>query len=262
MTQESLKDANRDAREPQTAKRLPTALDIAQEAREAKASLESNMSCMARITVPAGSERHRVTFQLLRASMDYARALLFLLETHPIDLPAVALAMHRSQIEQFLRAVFVQFLADDEQLADFLQEDRGPRKKNEKGKWVAIALKDLAADVEQAIARIGQDDEPQKLARTVTNSWDPLCGLVHGGKAIRVMYQDPNGQIGAHVPAAILFPTTVNAVATTNLCVIAALTAVGVGAFEESPVVEQCASGMLHYMQRRKARMEELAWPP
>jgi hypothetical protein len=51
-------------------------------------------------------------------------------------------------------------------------------------------------------------------------------------------------------------------VATTNLCVIAALTAVGVGAFEESPVVEQCASGMLHYMQRRKARMEELAWPP
>ncbi|TRP62128.1 hypothetical protein, partial [Salmonella enterica] len=89
-------------------------------------------------------------------------------------------AMHRSQIEQFLRAVFVQFLADDEQLADFLQEDRGPRRKNEKGKWVAIALKDLAADVEQAIARIGQDDEPQKLARTVTNSWDPLCGLVHG----------------------------------------------------------------------------------
>ena len=66
----------------------------------------------------------------------------------------------------------------------------------------------------------------------------------------------------AHVPAAILFQTTVNAVATTNLCVIAALTAVGVGAFEESPVVEQCASGMLHYMQRRKARMEELAWPP
>lgn len=262
MTHNSLKGAIRDVLEARAVKRHPTALDIAREAREAKASLELNMSCMARITVPADSERRRVTFQLFRASMDYGRALLFLLETHPIDLPAVALAMHRSQIEQFLRAVFVQFLADVEQLEDFLQEDRGPRKKNEKGKWVAIALKDLAGDVEQAIARIGHDVEPQKLARTVTNSWDPLCGLVHGGKAIRVMYQDPNGQIGAHVPAAILFQTTVNAVATTNLCVIAALTAVGVGAFEESSVVEQCASGMLHYMQQRKARMEELAWPP
>nr|WP_313256902.1 hypothetical protein [Stenotrophomonas geniculata] len=70
MTHNSLKDAIRDALEPRAATRQPTALDIAQEAREAKASLESNMSCMARITVPAGSERHRAAFQLLRASMD------------------------------------------------------------------------------------------------------------------------------------------------------------------------------------------------
>ncbi|WP_459040213.1 DUF6988 family protein [Stenotrophomonas sp. PSU-St83] len=259
MKEDPLRHAIRSALEARAAKRQPTALDIAQEAREAKESLEANMSCMARIAIPANSERHRVAFQLLRASMDYGRALLFLLETHPVDLPAVAVAMHRSQIEQFLRAVFVQFIADDEQLLDFLQEDRGPRKKNEKGKWVAIALKELAGDVEQAIVRIGEDDGPQKLARTVTNSWDPLCGLIHGGKAIRVMYQDPNGQIGAHVPAAILFQTTVNAVAATNLCVIAALTAIGVGAFEENPVVEQCASGMLSYLERRKARMEELA---
>ncbi|WP_407466407.1 hypothetical protein [Xanthomonas campestris] len=119
-------------------RRSPTAQDIAQEAIEARESLETNMGCMSQIGIPMGSERHRVAFQLLRASMDYGRALLFLLETHPIDLPAVALGMHRSQIEQFLRAVFVQFLADDDQFQDFLEEDRGPRKKNEKGKWVAI----------------------------------------------------------------------------------------------------------------------------
>lgn len=64
--------------------------------------------------------------------MDYGRALLFLLETHPIDLPAVALGMHRSQIEQFLRAVFVQFLADDDQFQDFLEEDRGPARRMKK----------------------------------------------------------------------------------------------------------------------------------
>lgn len=41
------------------------------------------------------------------------------------------------------------------------------------------------------------------------------------------MYQDPNGQIGANVPAGILFQATVNSVATTNLCVITALSAAG-----------------------------------
>ena len=33
-------------------------------------------------------------FQLLRASMDYGRALLFLLGAHPADLATVALGMH------------------------------------------------------------------------------------------------------------------------------------------------------------------------
>lgn len=240
-------------------RRQPAAQDISQEASEARAALEANMGGMAQINIPPDSERHRVTFQLLRASMDYGRALLFLLETHPIDLPAVALGLHRSQIEQFLRGVFVQFIADEEQFQDFLREDRGPRRKNEKGRWVAVPLKDLAAEVEATIARIGQDNGPQKLARTVTNSWDPLCGLVHGGKAIRVMYEDPNGQIGAHVPAAVLFQTTVNTVATTNLCVIAALTATGVGAYDLNVVVMQAAAHMTRYMEQRKVRVGHLA---
>lgn len=244
--------------EAKAVKRLPTALDVAQEAKEAKTSLEANISCIARIPIPTNSERHWVAFQLLRASMDYGRALLFLLEAHPIDLSAVALGLHRSQIEQFLRAVFVQFICDEEQFQDFLLEDRGPRKKNEKGKWVAIPLKELAADVETTIASIGQDDGPQKLARMVCNSWDPLCGLVHGGKAVRAVYRDPNGQIGAHVSAATLFQATVNAVATTNLCVIAALTAVGVGAFEENSVVEMCAQEMMRYMRQRAERINAL----
>lgn len=240
-------------------RREPTAQDISQEASEARVALEANMGGMGKVNIPSGSERNRVTFQLLRASMDYGRALLFLLETHPIDLSAVALGLHRSQTEQFLRAVFVQFIADEEQFQDFLREDRGPRQKNEKGKWVAIPLKDLAAKVETIIARIGQDNGPQKLARTVTNSWDPLCGLVHGGKAIRVMYEDPNGQIGAHVPAAILFQATVNTVATTNLCLIAALTAMGVGAYDLNDVVTQAAAHMTRYVEQRKVRVGHLA---
>ena len=117
----------------------------------------------------------------------------------------------------------------------------------------------LAAEVETTIARLGQDNGPQKLARMVTNSWNPLCGVVHGGKAIRVMYEDPNGQIGAHVPAAILFQATVNTVATTNLCVIAGLTAAGMGAHDINEVVSQVAGHMGRYLEQRTERVGQLA---
>lgn len=259
MSSDALKAGIQAALATQRHRRPTKGQDVSLEASEARVALEANMSGIARVLIPPDSERHRVAFQLLRASMDCGRALLFLLETHPIDLPAVALGLHRSQTEQFLRAVFIQFIADEEQFQDFLQEDRGPRRKNEKGKWVAIPLKDLAVEVEATIARIGHDNGPQKLARTVINSWDPLCGLVHGGRAIRAMYQDPNGQIGAHVPAAILFQTTVNAVATTNLCFIAALTATGVGAYELNEVVAQAAGHMTRYLEQRKVRVGQLA---
>ena len=259
MSSDALKAGIQAALATQRHRRPPSAEDIAREAAEARVALEANMSGIAPVAIPPDSERHRVAFQLLRASMDYGRALLFLLENHPIDLPAVALGLHRSQTEQFLRAVFVQFIADEEQFQDFLKVDKGPRRKTAKGKWEAISLKDLAVEVETAIAAIGQDSGPQKLARTVSNAWDPLCGLVHGGKAIRVLYEDPNGQIGAHVPADILFQTTVNAVLTTNLCVIAALTATGGGAYDRNEMVVQTAAHVSQYLQQRKTRMDGLA---
>ncbi|CEE46872.1 hypothetical protein XAC2911_670015 [Xanthomonas citri pv. citri] len=74
------------------------------------------------------------------------------------------------------------------------------------------------------------------------------------------MYQDPNGQIRANVPAGILFQATVNSVATTNLCVITALSAAGVGAWEESDVVACAAAAMARYMRQRIARMDRLAF--
>ncbi|WP_206193058.1 hypothetical protein, partial [Xanthomonas citri] len=43
-------------------RRSPTAQDIAQEAIEARESLETNMGCMSQIGIPTGSERHRVAF--------------------------------------------------------------------------------------------------------------------------------------------------------------------------------------------------------
>lgn len=51
-------------------------------------------------------ERLYVAVQLLRASFDHARALLFLIQTNPRDMGAPSLALHRAQVESFLRALF------------------------------------------------------------------------------------------------------------------------------------------------------------
>jgi len=220
------------------------------------------MEGLAGLGMPNADLRNVVALQLLRASLDYARALLYLLASHPTDMAAVALGMHRPQTELFLRAVFVQFIADGEQLEDFLQEDRGPRRLNPRGKWEAIKFKDLALEVEATIARLGHDDGPQKLARTLSNVWDPLCGLVHGGRAVQALYRDEKGQVGAHVSAEVLFQTTVNTVATTNLCVIAALIASGVGAFEENHTVTRAGLEMERYLEGRAQRMACLKLKP
>lgn len=82
MTRNLLRDAILEALGVALPSASPMALDIAREASKAKTSLEANMSCVARIPIAAGSGRHRVAFQLLRASMDFGRALLFLLEAH------------------------------------------------------------------------------------------------------------------------------------------------------------------------------------
>ena len=58
------------------------------------------------------------------------------------------------------------------------------------------------------------------------------------------------GGVGANVPAAILFQTTVNAVATTSLCLIAALTAMDVGTYEINDVVAQTVVNMTRYLEQ------------
>lgn len=243
-------------------RRIPTPLDVAQEALAAQTCVETNIEGLAGIPIPTNGSRHLVAFQLLRASLDYARALLYLLATHPADMSAVALGIHRPQIELFLRAVFVQFIADDEQFEDFLREDRGPRRRNPKGKWEAITFKALALEVEATIARLGHDDGPQKLARTVSNAWDPLCGLVHGGRAVQALYRDDNGMVGAHVSAEVLFQTTNNAVATANLCVVVGLAASGIGAFEKNDAIERIGSEFERYLRGRRQRMARMALKP
>lgn len=170
-------------------------------------------------------ERLYVTVQLLRASFDHARALLFLVQTNPRDMGAPSLALHRAQVESFLRALFFGFIADHEQLNDFLENDAGVRTRTDKGRWRNIGVIELAEIVEPRINELsdGEIDNPEKLSRMVQNAWDPLCGFVHGGKAIRACYIDTHGEIGCDLPPAVLFQVVCNCFAVTNFGFLSAL---------------------------------------
>lgn len=155
---------------------------------------------------PVQSETHYVSLQLIRASFDHARGLLYLLETNQNDMAGPALALHRSQIENFLRGVYLGFIASDEQLQDFLESDSGIREKNQNNKWQNVGVNTLAQRVEVFIDAMSGESVSgdAKLSRMVENAWSPLCGFVHGGRAVHASYLDGQGQIGASVPSGVL----------------------------------------------------------
>lgn len=170
-------------------------------------------------------ERVCVTVQLLRASFDHARALLFLIQTNPRDMGAPALALHRMQIESFLRAHFFGFISTQEELDDFLQNDEGVRTKTNKGKWRNIGALELAEIVQPKLNELSGEeiDDPEKITRMIKNVWEPLCGFVHGGKAIRASYKDSHGGIGCDLPAGVVFQIVCNCFVITNFGFITAL---------------------------------------
>lgn len=170
-------------------------------------------------------ERFYVTVQLLRASFDHARALLFLLQTNPRDAGAPSLALHRAQVESFLRALFFGFVGDQEQLEDFLENDVGVRARADRGRWRNIGVIELAAIVEPRINELldGEEEDPEKLSRMVKNAWGPLCGFVHGGRAIRASYMNIRGQIGCDLPPSVLLQVICNSFAVTNFGFFSAL---------------------------------------
>lgn len=153
---------------------------------------------------PVKSEAHYVSLQLIRAAFDHARGLLYLLETNQNDMAGPALALHRSQIENFLRGVYLGFIANEEQITDFLESDSGIREKTQKNKWQNLGINTLAERVAQFVDIMSGEPGNGKLSRMVANAWSPLCGFVHGGRAVHALYLDGQGQIGGHIPPEVL----------------------------------------------------------
>ncbi|MFC5436006.1 DUF6988 family protein [Rhodanobacter umsongensis] len=237
----------------------PTPQQLAEDAQDALDCIEVVMSAIAEITTPAMSERMFLGLQLLRASCDYARALAFLFANNPVDLAGAALVLHRAQIESFLRAVFFSQLATEDELTDFFDNDQGPRHRTDRGKWVKISVPALAVEVQEQLA-CTEKAEPGtgNLGRMVANAWDPLCGMVHGGRAVHELYVDGQRQIGCSVPAPVQYQVTVNAVAIVNFCLAAACTISGWGGQQENSALDAPLRRFHLFVEQHNARLRSV----
>lgn len=166
-----------------------------------------------------------VAMQLFRASFDHGRGMLHLLAASPQDMAGPALALHRSQIENFLRGAYLGFMAKPEVVDDFLENDEGVREpKDDGGALRVIGPLRLAKRVETLITELSSPDVGDPSLETmVMNAWKPLCGMVHGGKAVHALYQDHQGEIGCTIPAPQLVPFIANSMALSNFALFLAL---------------------------------------
>lgn len=234
----------------------PTPAQLREDAEDALGCVEVVMDTISEVAQQALTERTFLGLVLLRASCDHGRAMLHLLSTNPQDMAASALALHRAQIETFLRAVFFSRIATDDQLQDFLENDKGARQRTANDKWTNIAVPTLAQLVQGQLEEMeGAEPGSHRLASMVANAWDPLCGMVHGGRAVHALYVDGQRQIGCAVPAEVQYQATTNAVAVVNLALASACTLAGWGPLDDNPALTAPGERFGQFMARHNARL-------
>ncbi|MBN8741095.1 MAG: hypothetical protein BGP24_20005 [Lysobacterales bacterium 69-70] len=201
---------------PDLMPRQPVWADVQLEAREALTTIEALLTAGTEHAARAPSERVYVASQLLRASSDHARAIVLVLLTEPLDFGAVALTLHRSQLEQFCRGMFFGKAATDAEVDYYLQHDELPSRPGPDGRAKRVSLKEMAAGAE---ADLGLSPATAgtlgPLAQAIQTAWDPLCGMVHGGHALLASYRGQDEGIGATVPIPTLLQVLANAVSIT-----------------------------------------------
>ncbi|MBN8742585.1 MAG: hypothetical protein BGP24_07760 [Lysobacterales bacterium 69-70] len=201
---------------PDLISRQPVWADVQLEAREALTAIEALLTAGTEHAARAPNERVYVASQLLRASSDHARAIALVLSTEPMDFGAVALSLHRSQLEQFCRGMFFGRAATDAEVDYYLQHDDLPSRPDADGKKRRVTLKEMAAWAEANLGLSPQNPGTVgALAQAIQTAWDPLCGMVHGGHALLASYRGQDEGIGATVPIPTLLQVLANAVSIT-----------------------------------------------
>jgi len=162
----------------------------------------------------ASSERNALSVTLMRASMDYGRALVLLVSIHADDFGSSAVVLHRSQLEALLRGAFFAREASDAELTYFIEHDEMPSRCDEKGKLRRVGPKDMSVLV-GGVLHVG---DSKKLIAMVENSWSLLCGMVHGGMAVFKTYHQT--EIAFHLQPCEMVEIVGNALALTQLALV------------------------------------------
>jgi hypothetical protein len=227
---------------------------VASYAREALACVMVALDTFRGIPIIAESERSFACTLLLHSSIDYGRGMLTLLKGEPEALSAVALGMHRSQIETFLRGAFVGKVAVEDELKRFLDGGDISRRSGD-GKLERMSTKQLAEHVQRVLETTAVMDNQFKLVDFVRSAWSPLCGVVHGGKELRDMYHHQDGRIGAGAPIPLLFENIEHAVQIALYCVTVAVLSSGVPQRDE---LHNGLQAVWKFMHVRESLMQQV----
>lgn len=145
--------------------------------------------------------RRQLATTLLMASMEHAEAVAFLMEHGPRYYGMPAIALLRPQIECFLRGIFFHSSAASEQeVRDFIQHDRLPRRSDGNGKMRPISLNEMEAIACQEFTSISMQLSGTPVSRLFSFRPQELHGLVHGGADMVVRYRIDPTSLGFNAP--------------------------------------------------------------
>lgn len=161
-------------------------------------------------------DRTELAIALLRGSVDHGRSLAVLIHISPDEYGASACALHRSQLDAFLRGAFFAHVATDDEVRSFREKDEMPSRPTgaNNGAPRKLSPNDLAPLVSSSLG-LAQD----ALTDMVKLTWKALNGMVHGGMVLTKSYSGSK-VIGFSVDSEVLCEILDNTVAMAQLCLI------------------------------------------
>jgi hypothetical protein len=139
------------------------------------------------------TDRIWAALPLLKSSIDIGAASTQLLLQDPIQYGIASAALHRPQLEQFLRGAFFgcAALTTGDEVARFLKNEDMPKRPNKQGEEKSVTLNFMARAVAKEISKKSTGTEPpawEKLPNMVEYAKKFLDSAVHGGSAVHASY--------------------------------------------------------------------------
>jgi len=176
----------------------------------------------ARVSSP--TPRQRVAQALLAAGVDHAVSLNLLLSRPSPSAAFSAVGLFRLQLDALARGIFFadSEFSSDEEVTDFILNDRMPLVKPPNQKKRQIRLDELIARLRDFVSKVAPDLANQSLHLRFSYALDAFNGFVHGGRDVVESYQEhPKFGLVFHPDFNVLANISLHA---TTLSLIAELT--------------------------------------